>query len=107
MTATLRHITNVGLLLLGGLLAFGASPAQAQYYGYHRHYRGYGYGGYHRPGYGVPYGGVAVSPFGVYGGVGLAPTLVPTRRLYVPYGYRRPMIVGPGYYGRPRYYRGW
>ncbi len=55
----------------------------------------------------MPYGGVAVSPFGVYGGVGLAPTLVPTQRLYVPYRYRRPMIVGPGYYGRPRYYRGW
>ncbi len=42
MTAALRHITNVGLVLLGGLLAIDATPAQAQYYGYHGHYRGYG-----------------------------------------------------------------
>ncbi len=79
MRSTLRNLALTGLLGLGGLLGFGASPARAQGYGYAQPYGGGGYaqpyggGGYGRSyggGYGQPYGGGYQAPVNQYYGNG-------------------------------------
>jgi hypothetical protein len=114
MYKTFRTWILMGVVGLGGMLAFGEGTAQAGHHGHRGHNNGhhakrYNRGGYHRFNYGPNRFNYGVRRFGYggyYGGYGRGMVPFGTYRNFGFGGFNTNNWFGgyPGYYGLPRYW---